>query len=124
MFHSEVVDRATATLALGSLMFLGDWGGQPYLVVRAREVTAEPETLEQLLADLDAVFVAPREPYAPATMLRWVVTNPWHEWRWKDGQIDNGIWLHEKFACRGVLIVNVMEVLSGKEPRLQYRGPM
>ena len=59
MLHLEVVDRATATTALGALMLVGDYGGFTYLICRASDVTAETEKLQQLLADLDAIFAAP-----------------------------------------------------------------
>lgn len=119
MLHFEVVDRATATTALGALMLVGDYGGFTYLMCRASDVTAEAESLGQLLADLDAIFVAPRAPYPDATSLRWVVTNPWHEWEWKGGLVGDGFWLHERFASRGVSMIAVKEVLSTKESRLR-----
>jgi hypothetical protein len=119
MLHFEVVDRETATTALGALMFVGDYGGFTYLMCRAADVSAAPETLQQLLVDLDAIFVAPRTPYPEATALRWVVTNPWHEWGWKGGLSGDGFWLHERLASRGVSMMEVKEVLSAKAPRLR-----
>jgi len=119
MLHFEVVDRATATSALGALMLVGDYGGFTYLMCRAADVAAVPETLQQLLADLDAIFVAPRAPYPEATAVRWVVTNPWHEWGWKGGLCADGFWLHERLASRGVSMIDVNEVLSAKARRLR-----
>lgn len=119
MFSFQLVDRETATSALGALMLVGDYGACKYLMSRAADVVATAEALRQLVVDLDVIFMKPWPPIPDATAVRWVVTNPWKEWGWASGLFADGLWLDSTLAERGVSIIDVKRVLSAEVPRLQ-----